>query len=126
MWVAQCLRSSAHHSGNLQQQAAAAGAVQALAYCPNSTTSLASALAGHGVIEPLVAILNSAPRAMRCAAAGSLCNLALQSCAIQVDRNRHPAQQLSSGFFGLQFSDSDQKPVMQTSWKLIENVENLG
>ena len=70
----------------MQQQAAAAGAVQALAYCPDASASLASALAGHGVIEPLVKILKSAPRPMRCAAAGALCNLALRSHAIQVSR----------------------------------------
>lgn len=70
--------------GNLQQQAAAAGAVQAIAYCPSSPSSLAGALAAQGVVQPLVKILNTAPRAMRCAAAGALCNLALRDPAIQV------------------------------------------
>lgn len=71
-------------AGTLQQQAAAAGAVQALAYSSDPTASLASALTGHGVVQPLVRILKTAPAAIRCAAAGALCNLALRSRDIQV------------------------------------------
>lgn len=71
-------------AGTLQQQAAAAGAVQALAYSSDPTASLASTLTGHGVVQPLVGILMTAPAAIRCAAAGALCNLAIKSRAIQV------------------------------------------
>ena len=72
-------------AGTLQQQAAAAGAVQALAYNPDPSASLASSLAEQGVIQPLVNILKTAPGAVRCAAAGALCNLALKSRPIQVE-----------------------------------------
>ena len=66
-----------HPAGNLQQQAAAAGAIQAIAYCPTMGPAFARTVAANGAIHPLVDMLTRGPVAMRCAAAGALCNLSL-------------------------------------------------
>ena len=66
-----------HTAGNLQQQAAAAGAIQAIAYCPTMGPAFARTVAANGAIHPLVDMLTRGPVAMRCAAAGALCNLSL-------------------------------------------------
>ncbi|KAK9836410.1 hypothetical protein WJX84_004398, partial [Apatococcus fuscideae] len=68
--------------GNLQQQAAGAGALQALAFTPHST-ELARDIAKAGAINRLVAMLSHGPVPMRCAAAGTLCNLSLACPANQ-------------------------------------------
>ena len=70
-------------AGNLQQQAAGAGALQALAFTPTST-ELARDIAKAGAINRLVAMLSHGPVPMRCAAAGTLCNLSLACPANQV------------------------------------------
>lgn len=64
-------------AGNLQQQAAAAGALQALAYCPSRGPTYARTIAAHDALQPLVDMLERGPVPMCCAAAGALCNLAL-------------------------------------------------
>ena len=80
-------------AGNLQQQAAAAGALQALAYCPSAGPDLANSIAVHGGVAPLVTMLSSAPQPMRCAAAGALCNIAFGSPANQArNLSKNPLQ----------------------------------
>ncbi|KAK9812888.1 hypothetical protein WJX72_005286 [[Myrmecia] bisecta] len=64
-------------SGNLQQQAAAAGAIQALAYWPGGDTCCSQALAADGALAPLLRMLTGHHLPLRAAAAGALCNLAL-------------------------------------------------
>ena len=71
------------HAGNLQQQAAAAGALQALTYCPGRT-DISAGIAGEGGIAPLVAMVTTGPLPLRSAAAGALCNLALANPPNQV------------------------------------------
>ncbi|KAL0027101.1 hypothetical protein WJX79_006042 [Trebouxia sp. C0005] len=65
-------------TGNLQQQAAAAGALQALAYCPG-TLDISAGIASEGGVAPLVTMVTTGPLPLRSAAAGALCNLALAS-----------------------------------------------
>ena len=75
-----CAHSSerlCHDTGNLQQQAAAAGALQALAFCPSRGPTYARIIATHDALTPLVDMLEKGPVPMCCAAAGALCNLAL-------------------------------------------------
>lgn len=69
--------------GNVQQQAAAAGALQALMYCPGRL-DIAAAVASEGSVLPLVNILTTGPLPLRSAAAAALCNLALASPHNQV------------------------------------------
>ena len=69
--------------GNLQQQAAAAGALQALTYCPGRT-DISAGIASEGGIGPLVSMVTNGPLPLRSAAAGALCNLALASPHNQV------------------------------------------
>ena len=64
-------------AGNLQQQAAATGAIQAISYCPTMGPAFARTVAANGALHPLVDMLSRGPVAMRCAAAGALCNLSL-------------------------------------------------
>ena len=71
------------HAGNLQQQAAAAGALQALAYCPG-TLDISAGIASEGGVAPLVTMVTTGPLPLRSAAAGALCNLALASPHNQV------------------------------------------
>ena len=73
------------HAGNLQQQAAAAGALQALTYCPGRT-DISAGIAGEGGIAPLVAMVTTGPLPLRSAAAGALCNLALANPTNQVSK----------------------------------------
>ncbi len=68
------------HAGNLQQQAAAAGALQALTYCPGRL-DISAGIASEGGVPPLV---TTGPLPLRSAAAGALCNLALASPHNQV------------------------------------------
>lgn len=70
-------------AGNLQQQAAAAGALQALAYCPDRL-DISAGIAAEGGIQPLVHMVTEGPMPLRSAAAGALCNLALASPHNQV------------------------------------------
>ena len=77
-------------AGNLQQQAAAAGAIQAISYCPTMGPAFARTVAANGAIHPLVDMLSRGPVAMRCAAAGALCNLSLGCPDNQVGRHRRP------------------------------------
>ena len=67
----------------MQQQAAAAGALQALMYCPGRL-DIAAGVASEGGIDPLVHIVKTAPLPLRSAAAAALCNLALASPHNQV------------------------------------------
>lgn len=71
-------------AGNLQQQAAGAGALQALAYCPARGSAHARVIAKHDAILPLADMLHKGPIPMCCAAAGALCNLALACTDNQV------------------------------------------
>ena len=70
-------------TGNLQQKAAAVGALQALAYCPGRL-DISAGIAAEGGIEPLVHMVTEGPMPLRSAAAGALCNLALASPHNQV------------------------------------------
>lgn len=74
------------YAGNLQQQAAAAGALQALSYCPGRL-DISAGIAAEGGIPPLVAMVTTGPLPLRSAAAGALCNLALASTQNQVSPN---------------------------------------
>lgn len=69
--------------GNVQQQAAAAGALQALMYCPPGL-DIAAGVASEGGIAPLLHMLGTGPLPLRSAAAAALCNLALASPHNQV------------------------------------------
>ena len=77
------LRCECMCAGNVQQQAAAAGALQALMYCPGRL-DIAASVASEGGITPLVEILRTGPLPLRSAAAAVLCNLALASPHNQV------------------------------------------
>lgn len=72
--------------GNVQQQAAAGGALQALVYCPGHL-DIAAGVAAEGALLPLVNILTSGPLPLRTAAAAALCNLALANPHNQVTRS---------------------------------------
>ena len=84
-------------TGNMQQQAAAAGALQALTYCPGRL-DISAGIASEGGIPPLVAMVTTGPIPLRSAAAGALCNLALASPHNQVSHALliHPASCLIS------------------------------
>ena len=83
----------ARATGNLQQQAAATGALQALAFCPSRGPTYARTIATHDALRPLVDMLERGPVPMCCAAAGCLCNLAL-ACPENQVRSLLPVAQV--------------------------------
>ena len=72
------------HAGNVQQQAACMGALQALAYCPAEGLAISDAIAGSGCLPTIITILQSGPLPLRPLAAGALCNLLLNNAAVAV------------------------------------------
>lgn len=76
-------------AGNVQQQAAATGALQALMYCPGRL-DIAAGVASEGGVLPLVNIVATGPLPLRSAAAAALCNLALASPHNQVRSSDAP------------------------------------
>jgi hypothetical protein len=72
-------------AGNLQQQAACVGALQALAFCPAQGSAIADSIAASsGCLEHLLGLLKTGPLPLRSLAAGALCNLALGNPSLAV------------------------------------------
>lgn len=63
-------------AGSLQQRAAAAGAIQALAVRTSGNSALPPELQSEPVVHYVINIMHTTPRPMQCATAGVVCNLA--------------------------------------------------
>ena len=72
-------------AGNLQQQVAAMGALQALAYCPEGDSAAAvKEVADGGCVTVILKLLRAGPLPARCLAAGTLANLVLGNPKVRV------------------------------------------